>query len=211
MMIGSFDKIISIITIGIAMLALIQTNKQIKLSNKQSLFTLRLNNYSIIKGVIELYKENKNLLNNREEAFLANDFVFKFMVNNSYLEHIADVISNPLEYSIKKEFLKQMEELKRIALENKLLYSKGKYYLLSEFVICYRNVLLQMHKYQIVIKKIEDISNKFNIEFEKAANQINEIKYREELYTSFKLLEETYENIVKNKVLIQIENQIKLR
>ena len=52
----------SVISAIIAVVALIQTQSQIKLSNKHQLFERRLNNFFAFYGLYELYKENAVLI-----------------------------------------------------------------------------------------------------------------------------------------------------
>ena len=49
----------TIISLIIAVIALFQSNKQIKVSNKQNLFNERIKSYLIIKGLMQLYIDNK--------------------------------------------------------------------------------------------------------------------------------------------------------
>lgn len=88
----------SVITAIVAVIALIQTKQQIKLSNKQHLFDKRVEHYLIAKGLMQLHETNQILLiNKKDEPLLAMDFIFAQMTNNTYLEKITDVIAHPLE------------------------------------------------------------------------------------------------------------------
>lgn len=56
------NNLFAIITALIAIITLLQTHKQIKISNKQYLFDKRLSKYLLAKGLLELYKDNESLL-----------------------------------------------------------------------------------------------------------------------------------------------------
>ena len=54
--------ILSIITIIIALIALLQTKTQLRLSNKQQLFDRRLKNYTLFRDLFLLYKNNHDFM-----------------------------------------------------------------------------------------------------------------------------------------------------
>ena len=88
----------SVITAIVAVIALFQTNRQIRLGNKQHLFDMRIEYYLIAKGMMQLFDKNSNILDeDKKNDMLAIEFVFAQMTNNTYLEKISSVISHPLE------------------------------------------------------------------------------------------------------------------
>ena len=67
----------------------IQTNRQIRLGNKQHLFDMRIEYYLIAKGMMQLFDKNSNILDeDKKNDMLAIEFVFAKMTNNTYLEKI---------------------------------------------------------------------------------------------------------------------------
>ena len=56
------DIISTIVASIIAIIAIFQTGSQIRISNKHFLFERRLTCYNIFKGMYNLYKNNKHLL-----------------------------------------------------------------------------------------------------------------------------------------------------
>ena len=50
-----YDNLLAIITVITALIALWQTHKQIKISNKQYLFKNRMDKYITFKGFLKLY------------------------------------------------------------------------------------------------------------------------------------------------------------
>ena len=61
------DNLFSIITAIIALIAIWQTQVQIRLSNKQYLFKARIEKYTLIYNLLKLYKENQSILDYSED------------------------------------------------------------------------------------------------------------------------------------------------
>lgn len=107
--------VLSAIVALTAIFALFQTHRQIKLSNKQFLFNRRLDKYLLAKSLIELYKDNINLIDykdNKDDEAIIVDFQFINLTNIEYLKDIACIISDPKNNEYKTNFLIKIEELK---------------------------------------------------------------------------------------------------
>ena len=118
---------LSLITGLTAVIALVLTLMQIRLSNKQSLFERRLECYLKIDGLMQLYKENQKLLETerKDEPLFAVDLEFLWLTNNTYLEEASEAIKKPLENPEHKKFLVKREELKKLSAEAELIF-KGR-------------------------------------------------------------------------------------
>lgn len=108
----------TIISLFIAVIALFQSNKQIKVSNKQNLFNERIKSYLIIKGLMQLYIDNKVTIeeDKKDGIYFVSDFVLGCLTNNSYLEIMGNVINKPIHQEEQKEFLRKIEGLKMLNL-----------------------------------------------------------------------------------------------
>lgn len=74
----------SVITACVAITALIQTQVQIRLSNKQHLFDKRVESYLIAIGLLRLYENNYSSFDGQDEPFLAVDVQFSFFTNSTF-------------------------------------------------------------------------------------------------------------------------------
>ena len=170
----------SVITAVVAIIALVQTKQQIKLSNKQYLFDNRVEHYLIAKGLIQLYESNKTLLTvkNNEPSF-AIDFIFAQMTNNTFLEKITDVIAHPLENPYHKEFLIKIEIMKDVSVKIKFIFGGKFATLLGNYVLCYQELLFKMYQYQILLNKMQKSAQDFNLTLDKAQEAVGEKHSRE--------------------------------
>ncbi|HBF8218551.1 hypothetical protein REL05_014875 [Clostridioides difficile] len=202
----------SVVTAVIAVIALMQTKQQIKLSNKQHLFDKRVEHYLIAKGLIQLYESNRTLLIFKEdEPALAMDFIFAQMTNNTYLEKITDAIAHPLEQPYHKEFLIKMEILKEVSSKIKFIFGGKAAVLLGDYVLCYQELLFRMYQYQILLENMKKASQEFKLTIDKAQETVGEKHYREELKKATGNLKQAYDMFKKEKVEEKIEKQIKLK
>ena len=202
----------SVITAIVAVIALIQTKQQIKLSNKQYLFDKRVEHYLIAKGLMQLHETNQILLiNKKDEPVLAMDFIFAQMTNNTYLEKITDVIAHPLEQPYHKEFLVKMETLKDASIKIKYIFNGKAAILLGDYVLRYQELLFKMYQYQILLKNMDKASQDFRLTIEEAQKTVDEKHHREELQKAIDNLKQAYNALKKEKVEEKIEKQIRLK
>lgn len=204
--------IATVISVVIAVIALIQTSKQIELSNKQNLFKDRINNYLLVKALINLYINNREEIEKEKEdnIYFNCEDLFYYMVNNSYLESMGNVMSNPLHNPEQKEFLKSLEELRNNAEKMRFLF-KGEIALNTKsFILAYAQLLMSLYQYKIFIKRMEDYSKRYPyVDINKAAKDMKEKDHRKKLFKSFKEITEAYK-LLENTKIEELENQIDL-
>ena len=210
-----YDNLLPIITVIATLIALWQTHKQIKISNKQYLFDKRLSKYLLAKGLLELYKDNESLLDYTDdpdtEAIIV-DYQFINLTNNNYLKDVTCIINEPKNNEFKNNFLVKIEELKQLSNEVRFLFPNKSGLLLSNFIMKYQNVLMELYKYQIVLDKMQndEIPRKNKPTYNELQNEYGELKHRHRLYDVIDDLKKSYHEVVSKKVINKIEKSIKL-
>lgn len=202
----------SVITALTATLALVLSVRQIRLSNKQQLFDRRLKVYMLANGLISLCKDNYIWLSPKREQIpqFANDYIFIWLTNNTYMENQVDAIEHPLEQPFHKEFLRKREEFRITAAEIDLIF-KGKVALAySNFLRSYEAALAAMYEYQIIVDEMQKENEKHPMTIEEAGKMFSEEKYRDSLYDAMDNLRKAYDAVAEEKVKKQIKKQLKL-
>lgn len=202
----------SIITAIAAIVALVLSVKQSRLSNKQQLFERRLRAYMLANGLISLCKDNYGWISAKREERpqLENDWNFMWLTNNSYMEEQAKAIEHPIEQLFHKEFLRKREELRKQAMEFELIFKGDVALKYSEFLRAYENALDKMYQYQIIIDKMKKANEKNTVTVEKAGKMFSEEKYRDDLYNALDNLRKTYDVVAQDKVEMQLKKQLSL-
>lgn len=207
--------VLSAIVALTAIFALFQTHRQIKLSNKQILFNRRLDKYLLAKSLIELYKDNINLLDykdNKDDEAIIVDFQFINLTNIEYLKDIACIISDPKNNEYKTNFLIKIEELKKLSTEIKFIFPNKESQYLSKFVFNYQNILMELYKYQVLLDNMtnDKIPRKQKPSYKELQKEYGELTHRKRLYDAIDNLNNSYDELVENKTINKIENSIKL-
>lgn len=209
------NNLFAIITALIAIIALLQTHKQIKISNKQYLFDKRLSKYLLAKGLLELYKDNESLLDytdDPDDEAIIVDYQFINLTNNNYLKDVTCIINEPKNNELKNNFLVKIEELKKLSNEVRFLFQNKNGLLLCNFIMKYQNVLMELYKYQIVLDSMKknEIPRKNKPTYNELQNEYEELKHRHRLYDAIDDLKKSYHEVVSKKVINKIEKSIKL-
>ena len=209
------NNLFAIITASIAIIALFQTHKQIKISNKQYLFDKRLNKYLLANGLLELYKDNESLLDytdDPDDEAIIVDYQFINLTNNNYLKDVTCIINEPKNNEFKNNFLVKIEELKKLSNEIRFLFHDNSGVLLGNFIMEYQNVLMELYKYQIILNSIQNdnIPRKNKPSYSELQKNYEELKHRHRLYNAIDNLEKSYNEVISKKVINKIEKSIKL-
>ena len=140
----------------------------------------------------------------------ANDYIFIWLTNNTYMEGQAEVIEHPLEQPFHKEFLKKREEIRSMAMEFELIFKGNAALLYSNFLRDYEKALAVMYQYQIVIANMEKENSKRPRTSEELSQMFSEEKYRNDLYDAMDKLRESYDAVAQEKVEKQLRKQLAL-
>lgn len=202
----------TVMTSVTAVVALGLSVHQIQLSNKQQLFDRRLKAYMLASSIISLCKENYMWLSGKrdDKPQFANDFIFILLTNNAYMEGQAEVIEHPLKQPFHKDFLKKREELRRMAVEFKLIFKGEVALLYSNFLRDYEKALAVMYQYQIVIENMEKENSKRPKTSEELSQMFSEKTFRNRLYDALDKLKESYDAVTQEKVENKPRRQLAL-
>ena len=205
------DNIFSVITAITAIVAIWQTHKQLKISNKQHLFDKRIEKFLTCTGLLSLYSENKMLIKEEnKDVPIEVTTVFLGLTNNLYLKDIGNIIGDTHNEKLRIDFLIKLEELYKVASEIEMIFPRSESKILKAFILEYRNLLQKLYSYRCVLEKIEKENDKKPQEFVKLQKIFGEEKYREELYYAYKNIEIIYKEIEEKDLVEKLKKQIKL-
>lgn len=178
-----WEIICTVTTATAAILALFISIAQIKISNRQQLVGRRIRLWGKAYGLTKLCKDNRSLLEERQDIpEFANDIVFNYMTNNSLLHDIGSTIKHVLEPEWQNRLLIKVEELKEMAFEAELLFWGRPAKVLGAFITDYASLLMSMYKYQIVLEHINETCKELQYDLEQATSAVEEEQHRTKLY-----------------------------
>lgn len=202
----------TVMTSVASVIALCVSVHQIRLSNKQQLFDRRLKAYMMANSIISLCKENYVFLSEKRKAEpqFANDLVFVWLTNNTYMEGQAEAIEHPLEQPFHKELLKKREELRNMAMEFEFIFKGNVASLYGNFLRDYENALAVMYQYEIIIRKMKEENEKYPNTSEVLSKMFSEEEYRDRLYDALGKLKASYDAVSQEKNDKQLRKQLTL-
>lgn len=206
-----WSLVLSLVTAIAALVALFFSGFQVRQANKQCLFDRRVKAWLISQGLFELYeKEEKALAVRSDGPEFANRLQFTWLTNNAFLFEIGGVVSHPLQEDEQKLFLRKIEELQNLSIEVSLIFKNDSARSLCKFLDAYKELLLVMYRYQIVLDKMENSSCQFSWTLEKAVQEMSEPGCRSELYDARDKLRDAFKAYAEKNTAKQLEKQMRL-
>lgn len=128
---------LAVISVGIAIIALFQTQKQIELSNKQQLFDRRLADYMLLNELADTYERYYESKETETNAWtiLRSLMETGFLINAQGILLDRNSVHNQNEYQIK------VEEIQRFALEIEIVFPEKVAYTAGIFLRGYSKTL----------------------------------------------------------------------
>lgn len=207
----SYEFWLSVITVLAAVIALFQSHKQVKISNRQALLDRRINKFLLFKDLLANYSNSITLL---EESILSQDveFPFIYLTNCSSLEMIANVMKNPLSHEEKNLFLTKYEELEKSAIEVELIFKSSVSKYMAEFIIVYKKLLQAMHRQQIALNGLKDnnFDQKSCMSLDIFQEKVHDWAEKNKLYETADTLKKLYQLINDREVEKKIRKEISL-
>ena len=143
------DTWLSLLAVLISVIALWQTHRQIKLSNKQQLFDRRLSDYLLLKDLIEAYRKGRTeyrLTDNTRLTFRA-PMVLMSLTAIPFFDDALDIWNEPDNYPLQKQLLSKRSELRKAAEEISIIFDQTSAAPASAFILAYEKAIERLHEF----------------------------------------------------------------
>ena len=201
---------LSIISAVIAIVALFQTQSQIKLSNKQHLFDRRLTDYLIAKDVIN--SQIKDYIKNGE-SFDATKILFDMMTPEFFasVKNITDVPSSYSDKEIKNQFYTRLQELEKTGEEMVIIFDQKNTEPLKAFFKAYCDAARSIQSY-LEFQYLQEHNISFSVPDDPLSKNPRAYvdKNRKDAVMWFDKLKTAYDVLEKSKVLDNLPKYLKL-
>ena len=137
----------------VAIIALLISCYQARLSNKQSLFNRRINIWITVDKLVSVYAKNAKNLEHNDEPQLAIDRLFVWLTNTTYLQSISASINHVLDADPQLKLHLKLDEMKSLAMEARFCFKGKSGDAIAEFIEAYQSLLFSMYQYQILLNK----------------------------------------------------------
>lgn len=151
--------------------------------NKQALFERRLNLWTEVVQLSQIYDKFCDLLED-DEALLAADLFLSFFTNTATLHKLPDVLTTE-DPNAKIVFLTALEAMRTDAQQASLVFRGESAEVIGDFLACYASLLDELYRYGLLVnimKKQQDIDPCESLE--RAYDKFGEGTYRKALMES---------------------------
>lgn len=194
----------------VAIIALLISCYQARLSNKQSLFNRRLNIWITVDKLMGVYAKNAENLEHDDEPQMAIDLLFVWLTNTTYLQSISASINKVLDADLQLKLHLKLDEMRSLAMEAKFCFKGKTGDAIAEFIEAYQSLLFSMYQYQILSKMMVEKSNVFQWTLEQASEKLHEPDKRKDLFEKDDALAASYKTLCQQNKRGAIQRQIQL-
>ena len=194
----------------VAIIALLISSYQARLSNKQSLFNRRLNIWITVDKLMSVYAKKAKNFKQDDEPQMAVDLLFVWLTNTTYLQSISASINNVLDAELQLNLHLKLDEMSSIAMEARFCFKGKSGDAVAEFIEAYRSLLFSMYQYQILFNKMLQSSKEYQWTLEQASEKLHEPEQWKDLFEKENALAASYKTLCQQNKRGAIQRQIKL-
>ena len=119
-----------------------------------------------------------------------------------------EAIQRPNSSLARNEFLTKMEELKKLAMESRLIFPRELGEKMALFICEYEKLLQKMYGYKLLLEEMKEQRDKMDLT--QSIKYFGEEKRRSELLMTYAALKDAFEGLEKDRIVERVENLIKL-
>lgn len=194
----------------VAIIALLISCYQARLSNKQSLFNRRLSIWITVDKLMSVYAKNAKNLEHNDEPQLAIDRLFVWLTNTTYLQSISASINHVLDADSQLNLHLKLDEMKSLAMEVRFCFKGKNGDAIAEFIEAYQSLLFSMYQYQILLNKMSQSAKEYQWTLVQASKKLHEPDKRKDLFEKDSALAASYITLCQQNKRGAIQRQIQL-
>lgn len=194
----------------VAIIALLISCYQARLSNKQSLFNRRLNIWITVDKLMSVYAKNAKNLEHDDEPQMTIDLPFALLTNTTYLQSISASINKVLDADLQLKLHLKLDEMRSLAMESRFCFKGKSGEAIGEFIEDYQSLLFSMYQYQILLNKMSQSAKEYLWTLEQAYEKLHEPDKRNDLFEKESALAASYMTLSQLNKRGAIQRQIKL-
>lgn len=194
----------------VAIIALLISCYQARLSNKQSLFNRRLNIWITVDKLMSVYVKNAKDLELDNEPQMAIGQLFEWLTNTTYLQSISTSINKVLDADLQLKLHLKLDEMRSLAMEARFCFKGKSGEAIAEFIEAYQSLLFSIYQYQILLNKMSQSAKVYQWTLEQASEQLHEPEQRQDLFERESALAASYMTLCQLNKRGAIQRQIQL-
>lgn len=203
------EAAVSILALGLSVVSIRQTQEQIKLSNKQSLFDRRLAIYMMASELVHYFETYRTLRQRVSVPVKSYAADFVLLAPEDIFSDVSECISFPEALDSLQTLYSGSESLGTTAQEAKFVFSEEVGTRISLFVEDYISLLIAMHRYE---QRAMSISNSIaNADISASASKEQASLIDEDaVETIYRRLNASYDSMIDESTLDKATEEIKL-
>lgn len=190
---------LSVVAIGISIIALIQTNRQIKLSNKHQLFNIRLEKYTVVSSLFNVYTLARRGVDFKFAFDTAIDTILDLLVLDSSLKELVWINKSDKKIEDLKMIHNKSTNLIDLSSVIPVIFEGEESKLVADFIDSLNLLLVSMLSYKYMSKTSK--SDTYNEENERIRKAVTDNFYN---------TEKTYDMVCRVDAINDLLKQIEL-